>query len=120
MNLIESIKNKDIKKVQEILKDKAINVNEVDKYEFSALHYAVREGLLDVVDPLIEQGAEVNLKNKSGATPLIQAVMHNRIDIAAKLLGHQADPNISDNYGYNSAHTAACNANFKMLKLLLK
>lgn len=48
----------------------------------------------ETIDDLVSQGAGVNTLDDHGATPLGQAAMHQKHAAVAKLLAHDADPNI--------------------------
>lgn len=45
-------------------------INEKDKLGFTPLHYACRHGNIECVKVLILNGANINIKNKHGDTPL--------------------------------------------------
>ncbi|XP_074649135.1 uncharacterized protein LOC141904445 [Tubulanus polymorphus] len=51
----------------------------------TALHYAVRSGLTEILDALIDSGAFIDVVDSTGNTPLIEAVYHDHLD-AVKLL----------------------------------
>ncbi|ORX62071.1 ankyrin [Hesseltinella vesiculosa] len=55
---------------------------------------AVSSGRDQVVQILLENGANVNAQNESGQTPLLYAASKNRLDIAKVLLNHGADVNL--------------------------
>jgi len=62
-----------------------------------ALILAVREGHLDIVELLLDAGADANRMNPaSGMTPLRIAVQQQRISIAEFLLKKGADPDLCD------------------------
>ena len=63
----------------------------------AALNFAAREGQFEAVKALLEAGAEVNQISgaSDGMTPLVQAIINGRLDVAEVLLKHGADPNIS-------------------------
>jgi hypothetical protein len=46
------------------------NVNDVDKYGWTALHFATRRGHADCVNYCIEMGANINARARGGSTPL--------------------------------------------------
>ena len=59
----------------------------------SVLHYAVMRGNPEILQLLLERGADVNSRTKSGTTPLHTAVLYNRYEAAETLLGKGADIN---------------------------
>ena len=61
----------------------------------SALIVATTRGHADIVQMLIAKGADVNARNKEGATPLMGAIMGGRKDIVSLLLDRGADVNAS-------------------------
>ena len=72
------------------------DVNREDATGRTALHHAVREGRhLLVVESLIKSGAEVNVLDGFGYTPLLYAVEKDQIDCVSTLISAGADLNIS-------------------------
>ncbi len=72
----------------EVLVEKGINLNTVDKFGATALHYAVRSGDREagkVAVLLLKSGAEFNTTAIDGSTPLLTAVQRGK-DEAVKLL----------------------------------
>ena len=55
------------------------------------LHWAAREGDIDAVRSLIEDGCEVDARNERGDTPLDTAVNFDQIDVARFLISRGAD-----------------------------
>ncbi len=49
------------------------NVNDVNKDGWSALMFAIENNNLGIVDVLIEEGADVNIEDKNGLTPIVLA-----------------------------------------------
>ncbi|KAK6531360.1 hypothetical protein TWF281_008167 [Arthrobotrys megalospora] len=83
----------------------------------SLLHLACETGHARVVDRLLNShGANVNIQDKSGATPLMRCFASNPIDslnrgIIRELLQHGADPTIQDNEGRTAiTHLLMCSA----------
>ncbi len=58
----------------------------------TALLYACRQGCLACVKHLVEGGADVNLGDPKGVTPLIMATTNLNFDIAAYLLRERREP----------------------------
>ncbi len=72
----------------------------------SALLYATRSGCLACAESLIKAGADVNLPNPDGVTPLINAIDNRRFDIAMLLLDKGANPHTWDWHGRTPLYTA--------------
>ncbi len=67
---------------------------------FTALHFAAREGRLQVAKELVAAGADMNLVAASDdASPLTTAIINGRLDVASFLLDQGADPNLSNKDG---------------------
>jgi len=67
----------------------------------SALHYATREGCTECVAALIKAGAELNITEGDGVTPLVMAGLNARWDSMKLLLEAGANPDKWDVYGRN-------------------
>jgi ankyrin repeat protein len=82
------------------------------------LHCAVMKGQENIVKFLIDSGANVNVRDKVGLTPLYHAAMNGQRNIA-KLLAHNgANVNEVDNQGYTALHHAAINDQKGIAELL--
>ena len=73
---------------------------------FTALLYATRQGCLACVTHLVEAGADLNLADPKGVTPLIMAITNLNFDIAAYLLRKGANPNKWDYWGRTALYAA--------------
>jgi ankyrin repeat protein len=90
---------------------------------FTALHFAAREGDLEVTRLLLGAGVNVNIRSQgepsetgrgrrdgltlsAGSTPLLVATVRGHVPLALFLLEHGADPNVGD-AGFTSLHWAA-------------
>ena len=75
-----------------VLLEKGIDVNITDDYNFNnnntALSIAVINAKYDVVELLIEKGADINKENNKGYTPLIHAIRFENYDMVQLLLEH--------------------------------
>jgi ankyrin repeat protein len=79
--------------VDRILKEQP-DVNETSEDGETALHVAVRRGMVPLVQRLIKLGADLNIADDEGKTPLLVAVEWDRTgEMAELLLDAGADPN---------------------------
>jgi len=72
----------------------------------TAMMLAAREGGLDTVKVLVEQGALVNKQSAEGHTALLAAVQNANVEIAKLLIENGADVNLSTDRGWNPLYMA--------------
>ena len=72
------------------------------------LHYAACGGYEDVVQVLIDVGANVEQHNENGHTPLMEAASAGHVGVARILLNSGAGINTHSNEFKESALTLAC------------
>ena len=85
----------------------------------SAIHYAVMKGEIPLVGLLVQRGADVNSRTKSGTTPLHTAVLYRRTEIAEYLIDKGADVNAKSSSGATPLGLALA-ANFHTLEKMLR
>ena len=110
-----SYSNKEI--VELLLKHDTNNSN--DKLS-SLLVVACREGNLDVVKVLLDQGAKVNQTDNRGRLPLLMACKENNLNVVRLLLEQGANVNITDSRGNSPISIALKTNNNNLLVLLSK
>ena len=100
--------------VFEFCKDKGADVNLQDKSGWSALHFACQDNNYDFVVALIQYGANPNLQDIYGNTPLWKAVYSSqgKGEVIKILLSKNADKNLPNNYGISPIDLANTIANY--------
>lgn len=110
-----------LERVRELLASGSTQVNAFATDGFTSLGLAAFFGHLNVVELLLEKGADVNLasRNAQHVMPLHSAVAHQHLAIAKALLAHGADVNAIQADNFTPLHEAAQNGQADMLHLLL-
>ncbi|XP_038609316.1 ankyrin repeat domain-containing protein 39 isoform X1 [Tachyglossus aculeatus] len=109
----------DLRRVKHFIQ-KATDPSLPDKAGYTALHYASRNGHLEVCQLLLESGAECDAQTHGGATALHRACYCGHADVARLLLSHGADPGVPDGDGMTSLHKAAERGHLDLCSLLLQ
>ncbi|XP_077786481.1 fibronectin type 3 and ankyrin repeat domains protein 1 isoform X3 [Podarcis muralis] len=63
-------------------------------------------GKADVATTLLDAGADVNVKDKDGKTPLMVAALNNHEELVALLLERGADPDVKNEFGKGALEMA--------------
>ena len=97
------------------------NVFHFNRNGDSILHFISKIGItnLDIVKELVDYGANVDLKNKDGFTPLQIAVLQEEVEIVRELLNLGAKINTRNSKNETVIHLVANNGNVTILKELL-
>ena len=77
----------------------------------SPLLTAAKSGEIKKIAKLLEQGEEINTRNKWGQTPLRVAILAGQTQAALYLIEKGADVNTTDGEGWTPLHSAALNGN---------
>ena len=105
---------------------KGVNPNCADtrygdtRYGGSPLHYATSQGHQNVVELLLNMGADSNLANKGGCTPQHLAAISNNEDIFKLLINKGANPNVADMNGQTPIHFTEINDQKDVVKMFLE
>ena len=73
---------------------------------FTALLYAAREGCVACIEPLVTGGADIDLSDPYGMTPLVLALYNRHFDTAVELVERGADVNQWDWWGRSPLYLA--------------
>ena len=101
------------------LLDQKVNVNGTSVDGTTALHWAVHNSDVDMVDRLIRAGANVNAKNEFGTTPMSEGVSAGNTAVLEKLLKAGANPNTPLVDGMTPLMAIAKTTNVAAARLLL-
>lgn len=94
----------DFNKVKQMIADKPAVINSQDEYGFSALHNVMSEEQFEIVAYLIKNGANVNIQNDQGISPLHLAGYPKNVEL---LLNAGAEIDIIDFQGNTPLHIIA-------------
>jgi ankyrin repeat protein len=90
------------------------DMNAQDRNGYSALHFAAQSGNVDAARLLLSKGAEVDIEDKFGNTPLGRAVFnsHGAGEMIELLLKHRANPDRTNKSGVSPRQLAESIANY--------
>ena len=84
----------------------------------TALYFACHDQK-EAVEELVKAGANVNLKNRDGRTPMFATIWYENIDAAKILVNNGADVNVQTEDGLTALINAAIESKPKMVEFLL-
>jgi ankyrin repeat protein len=88
--------------------------------EFTFLMYAAELGRLKIATRLISHGAQINVRDYEGNTPLLLALHNGHIEVGQILLDHNADVNVANGKGITPLMYAARTGNIHIVERLLR
>lgn len=119
----EAVSTGNLAEVQRLITENPACVNAQEKriFKHTPLHIAAEWGPLEIVQFLLDKGANVNAKSTQGNTPLHYAAKQNEAAIAQLLLERGAAINDQRSLdGWAPLHFAAFNNSTETLQLLLE
>ncbi len=116
--LVDAVKAGDQRAVRALL-NRRVNVNAAEADGATALHFAVDQDALPLVELLVRAGANVNAANRYGVTPLWLACVNGNAAVIEALLKAGADANTSMPEGETVLMTAARTGRLEAVKTLL-
>ena len=89
------------------------------KMDKTALHKVTSEGNLAMAAYLIRNGAQTEVEDNNGYTPLIYAAMLNKLEVAKLLISYGAQVNKPNRRGITPLSMAVIQRNFDVVKYLI-
>ncbi|MGL9761993.1 MAG: ankyrin repeat domain-containing protein [Wolbachia sp.] len=123
--LFKAIKSNNFEIVDSLVKQGVV-INAKDTDGWTALHYAVNNGRIDIVRILLTNRADVTQVTNKSNTPLHIAVLKDHKEIVGVLVQHVSNDklnsfiNAGTTSGATSLHVAAKNGSLEIVKSLLK
>ncbi|XP_070541791.1 transient receptor potential cation channel subfamily A member 1-like [Ptychodera flava] len=121
--LHEAVRSGNVKIMHLILKCSDVDVNLKGVDDRSPLHLAITMTTnMDIIEEMVEHGANVNAKDINGRTPVILATEHCPPAYLRDFLDRFPDVNVNetDDFGYSPILIAASQGNGRKLEILLK
>ena len=118
--LMLAASNGQVEAVNKLLAITDINVDAAPDEGRTALHWAANNGFVDVIEALLNAGADVDRQDNSGSTALHLAATMNHAKVVDLLRGKGTASDIVDEAGRKPIHYAAMDGNFSVVQLLAR
>lgn len=117
--IVEAAKSGDLQTVKKILAQDPSKLNATDEEHYTPLHWACMRAHWDVVNFLIDKGADLNIIGGDGGAPLNWAAHHDNVEIIKRMVGKGASLNVQNQWGMTELHTAIWRGNIHVVEYLL-
>lgn len=81
--------------VLELIDSPYVDINSQNNGAGPVLGHAAYEGHIEIIEILLKHGAEINLRDENGFTPLMNAVIGQKANSVKLLLERGANPNLT-------------------------
>ena len=96
-------------------------INNLDEEGFTLLHWNAKEGNAEIVQKLIDKGANIEIKDKeNGSTPLLWACQNGHTNVVKILLQNRANLFAFSKSGNTGLHFAVESGNIELVEMLVK
>uniref|UniRef100_A0A7N8XPG9 Poly [ADP-ribose] polymerase n=1 Tax=Mastacembelus armatus TaxID=205130 RepID=A0A7N8XPG9_9TELE len=120
LELFEACRNGDVSRVKRLVDSVNVNAKDMAGRKSTPLHFAAGFGRKDVVEHLLQTGANVHARDDGGLIPLHNACSFGHAEVVSLLLCQGADPNARDNWNYTPLHEAAIKGKIDVCIVLLQ
>ncbi|XP_051272906.1 poly [ADP-ribose] polymerase tankyrase-2-like isoform X3 [Dicentrarchus labrax] len=118
--LFEACRSGDLERVRKLVSAENVNSRDTAGRKSTPLHFAAGFGRKDVVDFLLQNGANVHARDDGGLISLHNACSFGHAEVVSMLLHHGADANARDNWNYTPLHEAAIKGKIDVCIVLLQ
>lgn len=106
--------------VMESLLDHGVDINAVDEYQNTALHFAAYNDLVQQVELLVMRKAQLDCTDNDGFTPLMDATRNNSLSSLNVLINAGANLEFRNDFGSSALDLATENQAMECGKLLVE
>jgi len=116
---VEAVRKNHIQDVRQHLEN-GVDVNSRDKFGDNAgLHWAARQGQAEMARLLIGNGADPDIRNREGETPLHWAASEGQKELVVILIVHGADVNALTRKGWTALRWAEAHREKEIARILI-
>ncbi len=118
LQAVREAKNDDVIRMVEAPGSRIVDTRDLSSGE-GAIHIVVKRGDLPYLNYLLQHGADPNLRDGQGNTPLLVAVTYGQIGLIPLLITARADPNLGNTAGETPLIRAVQRRDLTMARALL-
>ncbi|CAG9854488.1 unnamed protein product [Phyllotreta striolata] len=119
-NFMLACENGNLDQVTRLIEENPKLINSTDKDKYTPLHRACYSNHVNIVEYLLEKGANIAAETEMSWQPLHSCCQWNNVKCAAALIRHGADVNAKSDGGQTPLHIAATHgASYEMVQMLL-
>ena len=121
LKIVEYTQNNDFDNVKKCLeKDNTLSDSRDENSKFTLLMICSKKGYFDIAKLLVENGANINARSKTGITALMFACAEKQVRIAKYLIDSGADVNLRDRPLFSALLYASLTKEHEIIKALIE